>query len=294
MALPKETSTACFPWWHTVLDPITKGRKYIVNSGCAVNSTGNVNCSPDSLRSAAEKTLRESGWSTAPLSLDAYTLARYMASEVGSGTAEERIAVGEAGLNRAKMRGISISQLLLGANNPDNKGYYGPIHGTSGVTSAPYGRWASTSRDPTLADLLIAQWILNGTIRNFANGADDQVGMEYTAAFPDPAAKVKREAATGDYWVGPLPGVDHWHTFLFRHYGYSTSSPEGQFLLQRGLSAVANRARPDWSTLPTCSKASSSVAGRVIAGGLVSVVVLGGILLVLQRRGLLHQITIPV
>jgi hypothetical protein len=255
------TSTECYPSWHAIYAPLATGTQVTVFSGCGLNAAGNIGCAPETMRANAEaqlKRLAPANLFDGRLSLDAYTLARYMQSEVGSGPVEERVAVGEAAVNRAKLEGLSqgVLSLLLfrqRAGHP-NRGFYGPIHGPSGVTTAPYGRWASTSKDPTVLTLLLAKLILSGGTANFARGADDQVGLEHTAAFPDPAAFVRRQAEQGDYWVGPLPGVDHWRTFLVRHLGIKPSTPTGAVLLQQGLNAVANRARPNWPTsMPVCA-----------------------------------------
>jgi hypothetical protein len=125
-----------------------------------------------------------------PVSLEAYTLARYMASEVGSGPAAEKIAVGQAAVNRAVLERLpgGILDLLLyrqPVGHP-NRGYYGPIN-----VEPRTGRWAATSRDPTRGDIILAVELLNGTFDGFNKGADDQDGLEYVKYFPNPAAKVK-------------------------------------------------------------------------------------------------------
>lgn len=280
------TSIDCYPYWHDSIAPIAKGRMYPVNSGCYVQANGNVSCAPEQLRAQAEKYLQSFPiWGSKRLSIEAYTLGRYMASEVGDGTPEERVAVGEAAVNRARYlklpRGVLDLLLYRQSLGHPNYGFYGPIHGIgTGVSTAPYGRWAATSQDPTVADLIMADMIMNGDTDDFSNGADDQDGLEYTAAFPDPAAKVRVQAARGSYWVGPLPGVDHWHTFLWRQYDVPPTSLLGSQLLQRGLEAVSSRQRPVWGALPICSR--SSVGSVVALFGLGLVV--GGFAFVFVRR----------
>jgi len=230
----------------------------VISSGCGIDGNGNVACDPEAMRAAAEAQMATLGYG-GDLSLEGYTLARYMQSEVGSRSITERVAVGEAAVNRANLEGLgSVNDLLLYRQGPGhpNYGHYGPIHGSG--FSAPYGRWAATSADPTLQTLLIAKLVADGDSGDFSNGADDQDGLEYQQAFPDPAAKVRIEAARGNYWVGPLPGVDHWHTFLWRHWGFGPDTEEGAALLAAGLAAVADRSRPDWSGLPICPKPASS------------------------------------
>lgn len=294
----------CLPWWHKF-----GSIKGSVPSGCTTDkATGNVPCSPEAMRKAAETWLQNAGhWPKGkPLPLATYTLARYMTTEVGGGTPEERVAVGEAAVNRARLWKRDVNQLLLYRQKPGhpNYGYYGPIHGydASGkidVRTAPYGRWAASSKDPQIADVLLADLVMTGQTNNFARGADNQVGMEYTKAFPDPAAKVRKEAAEGNYWVGPLPGVDHWHTFLWRQLKISPDTATGRALLEQGLAAVANRSRPDWSHLQPCPVGASG-GGLVLPQGNVGVptfvgplVAFGGLLAVgllgvvfLRRRSL--------
>jgi len=224
------------------------------------------------MRAAAEAKLRKLGyWTGGKMPLTVYTGARYIASEVGSGTPEEKVAVLEAAVHRAeleKLRDINSLLLYRQSSSSPNYGYYGPIHGPSGVSSAPYGRWAATSADPGIDDLLIAQFVLSGKARNFSRGADDQLGMEY---FDNPASVIKKNAAQNDYWVGPLPGVDFWHTFLFTHRpDIDPNSAKGQALVNQALAATASRTRPDWTALAVCGPKVPTlvVAGLAMALGL--------------------------
>lgn len=229
----------CWPAWHAEFAALdAKLKSTTLSSGCAT-SNGNVQCPPESMRVAAAAKLAAMGL-PANLSLNAYALARYMQSEVGSGSIEERVAVGEAAVNRAKLRGKSVADLLLRAQAPThpNYDYFGPIHGGS-VETAPYGRWAATSKDPSVSTALLAMLVESGRSDNFSNGADDQDGLEY---FSDPEGKVRKMATTGDYWVGPLVGVNPWHTFLSRHYG-NVSAADAAALLARGLDYVRARKR---------------------------------------------------
>jgi hypothetical protein len=189
-----------------------------------------------------------------------------MHSEVGSGTIEERVAVGEAAVNRAKRERTNILGLLL-FRQPEghpNRGRYGPIHGVgTGVSTAPYGRWAATSRDPSLLSILLADLVISGKSGNFNNDGDDQDGPEAWINLGQTALTnyVQKLASNGKYWVGPLPGIDHWHTFLQFTPGFKGSStPEGQFLMQRGIEALTLPAqRPSWpADMPVCGKPASS------------------------------------
>ena len=87
-----EGAATCLPSWHTKFPAeLTDGRTWVVNSGCPVQANYDVPCDPETLRAAAEATLESWGyldvWSrlwSGGLSLEQYTMARYMASEVGS------------------------------------------------------------------------------------------------------------------------------------------------------------------------------------------------------------------
>lgn len=267
--MPTTTETpVCYPSWHAKFAPLAQGAQITVFSGCALNDQGNIACSPESMRANAEAQLKRlvPGLFQGNLSLEAYTLARYMQSEVGNGPIAERVAVGEAAVNRAKLEGLSrgVLSLLLYRQRPSspNYGFYGPIHGPSGVSTAPYGRWASTRQDPTVLTLLLANLIMTGQSENFARGADDQSDLFNRTAYPNPVGTLQFAATRGNYWVGPLPGVDHRHTFLMRKFGFSPTSPQGMELLARGIAAVSSNAAPNWpANLPLCTAPSVNAPG---------------------------------
>jgi hypothetical protein len=302
MATGSGTPINCLPWWHEYVETITKGRQFVLKSGCAVNAQGNVACTPENLRKNAEAQLKAIDWwpKNRPLTLETYTLARYMASEVGSGTPEERVAVGEAAVNRAKLQKLPkgiLSLLLYRQGNPShpNYGWYGPIHGEAGVQTAPYGRWAATSRDPSVGDIILAELILAGLTDNFNRGADDQAGYQYAKAFPNPANSMRNQASKGNYWVGPLPNVDHWHTTQFRYLGLKPDSGAGKILLDRSLQVFSdpNRKSPTWGPLPLCKKPLSAIiqtsgglpSSRLLLG-LIGAAGLGGAYILARRRKL--------
>lgn len=227
-------------------------------------------CSPESMRAKAEADARASGLWTGFKALDlaTYTLARYVTSEVGDGTPEEIVAVGEAAVNYAKRHKLpdGVLSLLLyrqPVGHP-NRGAYGPIHGPGGTSTAPYGRWAATSQDPTMLTLLLADMVMNGQSGDFADGAEDQVGMEYMS---DPVGKVRSQAAEMKYWVGPLAGVNQQRTFLFKYYGVKPTSSDGAALLARGLWGAAQPGMK-WSPLmPVASRGGIIVAAAIALVG---------------------------
>lgn len=272
-------STACVPWWSSKFGEMAKGTQIKVASGCAVASNGNIPCAPEAMRAAAEAKMRQLGLLSS-VSLETYTLARYMQSEVGSGSIFERVAVGEAAVNRARMERLSrgVLSLLLYRQSPSspNYGFYGPIHGVgTGVSTAPYGRWAATSQDPTALTLMLADLIMSGASGNFNRGADDQAGPEYWAPQGQTALNnyVRNLASKGKYWVGPIVGVDPWHTFLTFTPGVKASSTEGQVLIARGMQALQLPiVRPQWNmaALPSCGSGPAE-SSAMIAIGVVGV-----------------------
>jgi len=254
----------CLPWWHDTFAPLSTGsNRPQIKSGCRTVN-GNVACSPEAMRASAEAEMRRLGyWKKAgAMPLAVYTLARYASSEVGSGPPEEKVAVMEAAINRAlgtsTTRGWypagNINNLLLyrqSSTSHPNYGWYGPIHDSGG--KSPYGRWAATSKDPGVDDLLIADFVLAGKSKNFARGAVTQYGPEHLT---DPRSSVPVLAKDGNYWVGPLPGVDHWRTFLYmQDKTIAPSSPLGQQLIAAAQAALAKPIRrPDWSGLSVCRR----------------------------------------
>lgn len=280
MSLPPAATlfqpVTCMPAWvakYAVLPNTT------VSSGCAVNAaTGNVPCDPQTMAAAASAKIGR------PVSLEAYTLARYVTSEVGTRSVPERVAVIQAALNRARYteRLPSVLNLLLYRQSSTgvyarNRGYYGPIHGPDGTLAAPYGRWASTARDPALSNIILALAVLNDEIpESFSKGADDQYGPEILVTKQGLAVTqngVRRRGGEHRYWVGPLPGVDHMRTFLYTtRRDIAPTSPEGKALIERGVAAISS-GRPNWSGLTVCAEAPglldtpSGKAAAVVVGG---------------------------
>jgi hypothetical protein len=260
------TSLDCYPFFHLAVQGVPN---VTLNSGCPVNGQGNVPCDPEDMRANAEMQMRALGWN-GDLTLEGYTLARYMQGEVGGGTPEERVAVGEAAINRAKLEGFSDANDILLYRQPPghpNRGFYGPIHGPSGVTTAPYGRWATTGSDPTFATAILAAMVANGETNDFSGGADDQDGIEYSAAFPNIPAYVQNLARHSKFWIGPLPGVDHWRTFLQTTIKGETDQTEwgaarvAATLDQLGPEIPSRRMSAVWDPdMPVCAKLASSSA----------------------------------
>lgn len=276
----------CYASWHPTFAPMVGGPadKTILRSGCAPDSTGEIRCEPETMRAGAEKQLQASTfWPKGKaLDLNTYTLARYIHSEVGSGTAEERVAVGEVAVNQAKRRKQDVNGLLL-FTQPTK--LYGEINAPGGRNT---GRFAATSRDPSILSALLADLVISGKSENINHGADDQDGLEFKRFFPVPMNRILSEAKNGKYWVGPIPGVDHWKTTQFRTFGFKPESFEGKQLIERARaffgnpvyegSIVAASMRPVWPTnLPICgtpgapptSSGKQFLVGTLLVGSLL-------------------------
>jgi hypothetical protein len=288
------TSSFCYPPFHTTFAPLVGGRAdAFLNSGCGFVGA-DIACPPETMRASAERQLQASGlWpANKPLDLGTYTLARNIQSEVGSSTVEERVALGESTVNQGLRRGATTrsdaaNRAALFAQ-PSH--LYGLINAPGGG-SAGTGRFTSTSADPTILTTLLADFIINGQSGNFAQGADDQDGLEFRSSFAIPMNRVLQYASSGSYWVGPLPGVDHWRLSLFRNFGFSSSSPQGLFLIERARAVfgnpvyegnrVAQSMRPVWpANLPICTATDTApstgrsgfanfMIGMAAVGGLV-------------------------
>lgn len=301
------TPTNCYPWWHAPLTKLASqpgmktsdGKDRIVPSGCGMDSTGNVPCSPATMRATSETWLAQNMPAALAtigghLGQDVYTFARYMHSEVGSGTIEERIAVGEAGFNQLKARGgLSAIGRMLTPN-----GKYGAIHvpaarcAAEGCKSCNCDkRWAATSRDPSIIAIVLAHFVLTGQSDGFAGKAETQWGPEalknadgtYMGSGTTRAkveSFVRYAASEKLFWVGPLPGVDPWHTFLTYKGNVlvMANTATREAAIKRGIEALPLSAngmpiRPKWpATMPVCAK-GVSVAG--VSGAEIALALLG-------------------
>jgi hypothetical protein len=268
----------CYPWFHEKFSPLAAEgwTKAIIPSGCSIDATGNVPCSPESMQASAQAWLSANAPQAlmmigGSLSQLVYTFARYMHSEVGSGTVEERVAVGEAAVNQAVRRaGVvgnwtsKLNQMLI------PNGMYGAIHAPDAYCASigkpprcnAANRWAATSRDPSIMSLLLAHLVASGASGNFSNGAETQWGPD---AFkfsdgskidsPTQVARfVKAVASQGYYWVGPLAGVDPWHTFLVKKSSSLLAGATMALAADHLPLAGSRPIRPDWGDLPLCGR----------------------------------------
>lgn len=280
------TPTTCYPWWHAPLAEVLAkpwaATRLPVMPGCTTVVEGNVPCQPAKMAAFGEAWLKTNhpdvlvllgGSLPQPL----YTLARYIQSEMGGGSITERVAVGQAAMNKSKG---DVDSLLLYRQPLTSRfrGFYGPIHGALGTSTAPFGRWAATTVAPTLGNLVVAAFVWTGKTAGFTDGTT-QWGPEY---LPDPTNKymgrgtstarvlsfVRYAASSAGgtlYWVGPLPGVDPWTTWVAKK-GPAANTAAGQALIAAGVGALpldANgkpvRARAP--VLPICGPAPSGGGG---------------------------------
>jgi hypothetical protein len=269
---------ACFPWFHEKYSALAAEgwTKATIASGCSMDNTGNVPCSPSSLRDKAQAWLGQNAPQVFPLiggslSQLTYTFARYMHSEVGSGTIEDRVAVGEAGVNQAQRRAGVLGSWTSALNKmliPN--GLYGAIHAPDAYCASigkpprcnAANRWAATSRDPSVMSLLLAHLVASGASGDFANGAETQWGPD-AFKFSDGSKLdsptnvgrfIKAVANQGYYWVGPLAGVDPWHTFLVKKMSSLTGAASMALAAENLLLDGSRPIRPDWGSLSQCSR----------------------------------------
>lgn len=261
------SDTPCRPAWALGF----LGNSPTINSGCSL-SGGNILCNPEDMRADAESQLQQMGVADS-LSLSEYTLARYMECEYGNGSPEERIGIGLAGINQAKRRGTDVNGLLLSPS-----GYYGPIHGPGGQSAgSAYGRWACTASDPSVHTLLLAKLALSGTVDGFTLGGDDQDGPDafdsMTKALDLPR---QRAEVQSQYWIGPVAGINPWHTFIYNtRPDLDPKSGEGLQLKQAGTDALANMDKYQWQawvdSLPFCSQYAGFQSAALASGIVLAV-----------------------
>jgi hypothetical protein len=110
----------------------------------------------------------------AGLDVEAYSLARAIASEEGHSDFLIKVAVAWAIKNYADKHGRTITSLVTRANNGAHAGRYGTQRDID-QASANYNksdRYCSTATDPYEEEGRIAQGVLEGSIADTTNGAD--------------------------------------------------------------------------------------------------------------------------
>jgi len=181
-----------------VLNVFTRGKKL---SQSTLDANGDCEQSVDDLARQAADTL-----GIADTSVEGYSLARMLASEEESATADTKAALAWVAVNVSNSRDTSITALLTDDINDHGQGKYGH----------QAGRWASTATDPYEGDWNVALNVLTGATPDPTGGAVHY----YRPTLQDKLlalGKVKSSAAEIDaQWGGngfTVPGVDPDITF---------------------------------------------------------------------------------
>jgi hypothetical protein len=142
-------------------------------------------------------------------SLDETALARMISSEQGNSDTQTKAAIALVCVNYANRSGTTVAELLLRAKNPAHDGYFGTQrdidHESANFNKSD--RYASTALDAYAGDLEIARGVLDGTIKDFTQGA---IQFDNVAAFKseaDAARVANNRIAEGRTQVYP-EGVD--------------------------------------------------------------------------------------
>jgi hypothetical protein len=250
----------------------------ILRSGCVVDDDCSekgtrcipkaINCSPEAMRADAEAKLRGLGpniWpATKTLTLDTYALARNMMSEFGQGSPTEKVAVALVAMNRAT---------ALDGAQAFTKGWISGdlLDRKNGLFGRQVGqvRPAATSSDPSVADVLIADFVLHamqtGEMTDITWGAThyldrfSQDGMRARAVQngdttpPDGGSAVFGAWSDGGdvlTWIGQVPDIRPWRLMLMRRRPELRQDPRTRAAVRAaGLDAIKGKNRP-----PTVSR----------------------------------------
>lgn len=169
----------------------------------------------------------------AGLSLDAYALARMVASENGSEGAAYLLATAECAVNKASARGVSVSSLLLRG--------HGQADGFFSEQAA--GKWASTRVDPSGRHVEAAQVaiegssVFSGAVDFFDPRSQDGGQQGGHTLRQSPEDYIAARATEGLAWIGDVPGINPYHLMCFARSG-QRSADTGPALaaLERGRS----------------------------------------------------------
>lgn len=269
---PELLERRCVPHWRdVVLSARTAAkrsglRRFSVAS-CPLREDGIVNCDPRMMRAAVESKLHATGLYTRPLSLDAYSVARNIASEAGTDAdPAEKIAIGEAAVNRARRDEMSIARLTL----KDGRWYARQRGKNPRVAS---------SRDPQLEDVIAADLVLDGRTGNFARGATHYFsprGMDWL--FREGRTDSDRwdvferwTKSFGLAWVGELPGINPETQFLMKDADPGSAYWERQYAAGRtALSEPVAFVEPQ--SCPRFSWGFAGLASLVVGAALAAVI----------------------
>lgn len=255
-----------------------------VSSGCKIITDPNnalfgfIPCDPDDMRARAARATGRA------ITLDQYSLARNIATEIGSGSIGEKVAMALSTVGRAALgtSGTTVTEVVL-KNSKCSFGrgercLYGSIHAAGNVDTAPFGRFTASTQDPTLQDFAIAEFVLNGdaggalALSNFARGADDQWSPlsskrgDRSAAIQTGLDKIGGEALQGDFWVGSICGVDPVKIQLFKRRAELKGTPEGAALVVQLRREYALNAGAPGVLGPNFTQAGGGWLALLVAG----------------------------
>lgn len=256
----------CLPnWIHTIANERRRAQsvgylnRAFSKAGCAVNSAGIVPCSPESLRAYTEAAVKALGLypHDRKLSLDAYSIARNVRSEAGSGSVPEKVAMALAAIDRARADKSTISKVTM----KNGEAYARQ----SGVNPA-----VATSKDPTWEEIVIAELALLGTFGDYTHGAthyfspNSMDGLHrrepsrYKDRFGTYATWTSGWGSTreGMAWVGPIAGIDPNEQFLMKR--VLKSDPYWKQQYDAGLAMLKSRRAPEADVGP-CSIAPGTI-----------------------------------
>ncbi|MGH9442404.1 MAG: hypothetical protein ACRD16_09010 [Thermoanaerobaculia bacterium] len=150
----------------------------------------------------------------AGVSLDVYAAARMIASEETHSDRPTKIAICWCLFNEAARRGKTVSAVLLYAKNPVNRGHFGSQKDLD-PDSDNYknsDRYASTRLDPYDEELVIAQAVASGEIRDPTGGCQQ---YDRPAGEANPQQVAANRIQSGAELVdvpGTDPGLRFWRT----------------------------------------------------------------------------------
>lgn len=191
----------CKPVWYDELNGPVRDLSNQVGSlaisGCAINSSGIVPCTPESMRLTVEAYLRARGVPMS-LDLDEYALARNVASEADPGASVlEKVALAEAAVNRYRRDGSRRGWKSLGRMLMRDQQWFSSQRGTNPP--------AATSKDPEYEDIIIAQKAIGGWTWEFVRGAVLYFSPKHQGS--STVSTYESWTSGGAMWVGNLPGI---------------------------------------------------------------------------------------
>lgn len=224
-----------------------------LSTGCPIGEekTSLISCDPEAMRKKTEELLRRWGFysSSKRLTMDVYAMARNIASEAGSGTGAEKIAIGEALVNRAREKRVTMFSLMT------RDGHFGRQYGCNPCVSS--------ARDPSWEDIYTAELVLSGKSGNLIKGAThyyapaDQDAMFRSGRDPKDALTVYDKWTAGSSgaltWVGYIPGIDIRRQFFMK----ASQGPVPADWRATGRAAVTAKMPPGIFDAKTCGAGST-------------------------------------